>query len=390
MIGDYKKSKVFFIIDYAIFQNQNRWRSEPDFFKQQTFLKRHVFDDLLQWLDDEEMLVISGSRQVGKSKLIFMLIKHLLEAKRCAATDIFYFNLDERLLLPLFQSTSLLIDFLNFGSNHHRKYVFIDEFQKIPHAGNFIKALFDLKLPVKIIVSGSSSLEMAKNKETLTGRKQVFFVYPFSFEEFIDYENSELAAIENLELTKKNLQQLFLKYITYGGYPRILLEDNIEKKALKLKEIHSSYLEKDILNFIKIENIEKFNKLIYLLASQVGNLVNKNEISSTLALNMATTERYLDILSGTYVFDYVSPYFSNPHKEISKMPKVYINDLGLKNIIETQSFILRETGSMIENFVYNELKIKFHKKLKFWRTQTKAEVDFVIDNGSSVVPIEVK
>ena len=118
--------------------------------------------------------------------------------------------------------------------------------------------------------------------------------------------------------------------------------------------------------------------------------MNKNEISSTLALNMATTERYLDILSGTYVFDYVSPYFSNPHKEISKMPKVYINDLGLKNIIETQSFILRETGSMIENFVYNELKIKFHKKLKFWRTQTKAEVDFVIDNGSSVVPIEVK
>ncbi len=118
--------------------------------------------------------------------------------------------------------------------------------------------------------------------------------------------------------------------------------------------------------------------------------MNKNEISNTLALNMVTTERYLDILAGTYIFDYVPPYFSNPRKEISKMPKVYINDLGLKNIIKTQSFVLRETGSMVENFIYNELKIKLRSQLHFWRTQTKAEVDFVIDNGSCVIPIEVK
>ncbi|MCI0494125.1 ATP-binding protein [candidate division KSB1 bacterium] len=378
------------MIDYTIFQNQNRWRSDSDYFKRQTFLKRHVFKELIKWIDDEEMIVISGSRQVGKSTLMLMLIQHLLDVKKCAATNIFYFNLDERSLHPLFQSTSLLIDFLKPGSNQEKKYLFIDEFQKIPDAGNFMKALFDLKLPMKIIVSGSSSLEIAKDKEMLTGRKQVFFIYPFSFEEFIEYENPELARIENLQLTKTNLQQFFLKYMTYGGYPRILLENNIEKKALKLKEIHSSYLEKDILNLIKIDNIEKFNKLIYLLASQVGNLVNKNEISSTLALNMATTERYLSILSGTYIFDYVSPYFNNPRKEISKMPKVYINDLGLKNIIETQGFILRETGSMVENFVHNELKIKLKEKLKFWRTQTKAEVDFIIDQGKSVIPIEVK
>lgn len=378
------------MIDYAIFQNQNRWRTDPEFFKRQTFLNRFVFADLLKWLDDEETIVISGSRQVGKSTLLFMLIKYLLEVKKEGYNDIFYFNLDERSLHPLFHSTTLLLDFLKLSSNHPRKYLFIDEFQKINDAANFIKAIYDLRLPLKIIVSGSSSLEIAKNKETLTGRKQVFSVYPFSFDEFVEYENPELARIENLELTKQNLQQIFLKYITYGGYPRIILENDIQKKELKLKEIHSSYIEKDILNLINIENIEKFNKLIFLLTSQVGNLLNKNEISSTLALNMATTERYLSILSGTYIFDYVSPYFNNPRKEISKMPKVYINDLGLKNIIETKSFILRETGSMVENFVYNELKIKLKEKLKFWRTQTKAEVDFVIDNGSSAIPIEVK
>jgi predicted AAA+ superfamily ATPase len=378
------------MIDYAIFQNQNQWRSDPTFFKRQRYLDRQVFGDLINWLDDEEILVISGSRQVGKSTLIYRIIRYLIEERDEDVNNIFYFNLDERSLFPLFQSTSLLLDFLNIKSTDQRKYLFIDEFQKIDDAGNFIKAVNDLKLPLKIFVSGSSSLEIAKSKETLTGRKQLFLVYPFNFTEYVRSMNPQLLDIDNLKITAENLKQLFLKYITYGGYPKIILEDDIEKKERRLKEIHSSYIEKDIINLINVENVEKFNKLIYLLATQVGSLVNKNEISNTLALNMQTTERYLNILSGTYVFEYLSPYFSNPRKEITKMPKVYINDLGLKNIIETRSLALRETGSVIENFVYNELKIQKRDDLKFWRTHTKAEVDFVIDNGDSMIPIEVK
>jgi len=324
-IVDHKKSWRFLMIDYSIFQNQNQWRSNPDFLKRQLYLKRLVFDDLLKWLDDEEILVISGSRQVGKSTLMYRLIQYLLEERGVEANNIFYFNLDERSLFPLFLSTNLLIDFLNIKSSPHRKYLFVDEFQKIADAANFIKAIYDLKLPIKIIVSGSSSLEIAKNKETL-----------------------------------------------------------------RLKEIVTSYIEKDVMNLINVENIEKFNKLIYLLASQVSSLVNKNEISNTLALNMQTTERYLNILNGTYIFEFLSPYFSNPRKEITKMPKVYINDLGLKNIIETRSLMLRDTGFVVENFVYNELKYTKRDRLHFWRTHAKAEVDFVIDNGNSIIPIEVK
>jgi len=389
-IVDHKKSWRFLMIDYSIFQNQNQWRSNPDFLKRQLYLKRLVFDDLLKWLDDEEILVISGSRQVGKSTLMYRLIQYLLEERGVEANNIFYFNLDERSLFPLFLSTNLLIDFLNIKSSPHRKYLFVDEFQKIADAANFIKAIYDLKLPIKIIVSGSSSLEIAKNKETLTGRKQVFLVYPFNFIEYINSVNPELLNIKNLKITRESLKQLFLKYITFGGYPKIILEDNIEKKELRLKEIVTSYIEKDVMNLINVENIEKFNKLIYLLASQVSSLVNKNEISNTLALNMQTTERYLNILSGTYLFEFLSPYFSNPRKEITKMPKVYINDLGLKNIIETRSLMLRDTGFVVENFVYNELKYTKRDRLHFWRTHAKAEVDFVIDNGNSIIPIEVK
>jgi uncharacterized protein len=378
------------MIDYSIFQNQNRWRTNPDYFKNMVFLNRSVFDNILKWFDDDEILILTGSRQVGKSTLMYMLIQHLLEQKQVASNNIFYFNLDEFSIRSFFQNTALLIDFINFKTEKTKKYLFIDEFQKMADAGTFLKAIYDLKLPLKIIVSGSSSLEISKSKETLTGRKQIFFIYPFSFQEFIHFKNPELQKIKNFEIKQEGLKQLFIEYITYGGYPRILLENDITKKEMKLREIYNSYIEKDIINLLKIDNVEKFNKLVYLLSNQVGNLVNKNEISNTLALNMQTTERYLNLLSGTYVFDYLPPYFNNPRKEISKMPKVFINDLGLKNMIDTKSLFFRDDGPIIENFVYNDVKKMSGINLNYWRTFSKAEVDFVFHKGDLIIPIEVK
>ena len=378
------------MLDYAVFQNQNPWRNELDFFKRQHYLKRTIFNELIKWLDDEEILVLTGSRQVGKSTLMLMLIKYLIEKKNVNPHDIFYFNLDELNLRNTLQNTALLLDFLQVKTSDQKRYLFIDEFQKLPDAGNFIKAIYDLHKPLKIIVSGSSSLKITQTRETLTGRKQVFHIYPFGFDEFVNFKNPDLLEIENIEITGENLKQLFREFLTYGGYPRVILETDHYKKEMKLMEIFNSYLEKDIINLLKIDNVEKFNKLIYLLSNQVGNLVNKNEISNTLALNLATVERYLNLLTGTYVFDLVPPYFSNPRKEISKMPKIYINDLGLKNIIDTRSLLLREDGAMIENFVYNELKKSQKGKLYFWRTTSKAEVDFLAKTGDTIIPIEVK
>ena len=378
------------MFDYSIFQNQNSWRNDPAYFQDKTFLKRSVFDNILNWLDDDEILILTGARQVGKSTLMYMLIQHLLEQRKIASNNIFYFNLDERSTQSFFQNTALLIDFLNLKTEKTKKYLFIDEFQKIADAGDFLKAIYDLQLPLKIIVSGSSSLEISKSKETLTGRKQVFFIYPFSFEEFVQFKNPELQNIKSFAIKQGGLKQFFIEYVAYGGYPRVLLENDITKKEMKLKEVYNSYIEKDIINLLKIDNVEKFNKLVYLLSNQVGNLVNKNEISNTLALNMVTTERYLNLLSGTYVFHYLSPYFNNPRKEISKMPKVFINDLGLKNIIDTKSLFFRDDGAIIENFVYNELKRILGANLYYWRTHGKAEVDFIYNTGKTTIPIEVK
>jgi predicted AAA+ superfamily ATPase len=110
--------------------------------------------------------------------------------------------------------------------------------------------------------------------------------------------------------------------------------------------------------------------------------VNKFELSNTLDLDSRKLSYFLDILSGTYVINLISPYFTNTRKEISKMNKVYFNNLSVINYYTGNYFDNLDTidGSFIENFVLNSLKEKVTNKLKYYRTISKSEIDFIIDN----------
>jgi predicted AAA+ superfamily ATPase len=153
-----------------------------------------------------------------------------------------------------------------------------------------------------------------------------------------------------------------------------------------LKEIYDSYVKKDVKDFLKIENITGYNNLVKGLALQSGNLVNYNELSLLTGLNVQTVKKYLDYLEGTYIFKKVPPYFTNARKEISRSPKVYAYDMGLMNYITGRlSGSSLDMGSLMENFVFTEL-VKGGLDMKFWRTGSGAEVDFVVNR----IPIEAK
>jgi predicted AAA+ superfamily ATPase len=184
-----------------------------------------------------------------------------------------------------------------------------------------------------------------------------------------------------------------IDYINWGGYPEPCFESK-EKRPLILREIVGTYLQKDIAGFLNIGKLDAYNNLLRLMASQVGNLVNKNEISGTLRLNMETVNKYLNILEGTYIFFLVSPYFTNVRKEISKMQKVYISDPGLRRIILNDA--LHQTpdsfsGSEIENFVYiHARQMKSVRSINYYRTVSKSEIDFILHQEGVMVPLEVK
>ncbi len=367
-------------------------------------ISREILAKITHWIGKEKILILKGARQVGKTTLLKQIITHIKQKNSTA--KIVYLQADNQENSQIFQSTATLEEYLKRTCSfpHNFVYLFIDEFQTINEAGLFLKNIFDkYKEHLQVIVSGSSSLEITKNTEFLTGRAINFNITRISFREFFNYENKtnilslDLTNFKEIELFYKTfshkIELYFQEYITFGGYPEVITTLENNDKEIIIESIVKTYVEKDIAGFLNIENITKFNNLLKILSSQIGNLINFSEISHTTTLSRNTVEKYLTILAGTYVFNLVTPFYKNIRSELSKMPKIYALDLGLCNYF-THSLRADNSlnGNLIENFVYLHLLQEYKKDyLHFYRTIGGSEIDFVIeDSQSKVILSEVK
>lgn len=171
---------------------------------------------------------------------------------------------------------------------------------------------------------------------------------------------------------------------------------DLETKIKVIKDIYQSYLEKDIFDLIKIEKRESFSQLLSIIASQIGQLVNFNEISNTLGVDGETIKKYLWYLEKTFIIEKVTPFYRNVRKELSKTPIYYFTDLGLRNFILDGWLNLKNKvsdGFLFQNFVFQLLTSSSNFstfKINFWRTKDKAEVDFILNAGEVIIPLEVK
>ncbi|MDL1959742.1 MAG: ATP-binding protein [Deltaproteobacteria bacterium] len=359
-------------------------------------IKRKLFSDLVNHLPQKEISIIIGPRQSGKTTLMDLLREHLdKKGKRTL-----YLNLDIEWDRPHLESQSALLRKIELELGKERGYVFIDEIQQKENAGLFLKGLFDLKLPYKFIVSGSGSLELKeKIHESLVGRKRLFELTTIAFDEFVHHKTGYKYK-GNLEgflaIEKDKTHQLLMEYMNFGGYPRVVLASEQTEKIRIIDEIYRSILEKDIAYLLKVDKTEAFSALIKVLSSQIGNLINYSELSSTLNISYQTVKKYLWYCQKTFLLDVISPYARNVRKEITKSPVPYFWDLGLRNYALG---IFGHLGSpsecefIFENLVFLLLREKIRleaTKLNFWRTKDKAEVDFILERGRNVVPIEVK
>lgn len=368
-------------------------------------INRNILPDIIKWLTEKEIIVLLGARQVGKTTIIFQLINHILMQTASLfkeKSEIHYLNLD----FP--QDKKKLSDdhiVKLAAKNKKKKIIFIDEVQRQENSGLFLKHLYDLNLPIKLVVSGSSALELkSKVSEALTGRKVIFNISPFSIPEIKDsIVHKEKNKIPSTVFSYKDndldqavlFKKAFEVFTEYGSYPSIVLSSDNEKKFLRLKEIFTSYMEKDIKKFLEIKNENAFARLITLLSASSGSLINMNEISNTLLIHQVTLDNYFYYLEQTFIIDRVRPFFKNIRKEIIKSPKVYFNDIGFRNfaINNFNKLDIREDkGFVFENFVYLILKEKLGSiyKINFWRTKAGAEVDFIILKDLKPIPVEAK
>jgi len=358
-----------------------------------TYLYRKILPEIQKNLIKEEISVILGPRQAGKTTII-MKIKQELENRGQKTA---YFNLDILEDRAHFTTQHAFIKKLELLFGKNSAVVFIDEIQRLTNAGLFLKGLYDMHTPYKLIVTGSGSLELKANViESLVGRKKVFHVWPMSFEEFILHK----AAITQEHWNDFFLTEpaeglrLFSEYCIYGGYPKVVLAHNTESKLESLADLFNSYVGKDIEGFIGREKGYAFQRFVRYCAGTIGSLINRAEVARNLGITERTVAHYLDLLEKTFIIRILPPYTRNITKEITKSPKLYFIDCGLRNyaVQNFQEFGERiDKGGLFENFIFRKLlDLQPFPPIAFWRTQAGAEVDFIIDANGKPTPIEAK
>lgn len=344
-----------------------------------------------KYLDSEEILLFIGARQAGKTTVL----KQIMERLKNQKAKSYFLNLEDPEYLDLLNKNPKNLFKILPMDLKKRNFVFIDEVQYLSNPSNFLKYIFDEhKQNIKLIVSGSSAFYIDKKfRDSLAGRKKIFNVFTVSFNEFLRFKKEDELSKKNfyeISLEEKNKIGLFYReYLVFGGYPRVVLSPLDEKEEV-LKEIAYSYIKKDIYE-ANVRQDEVFYKLFKILANQAGNLVNSSELANTLGVSKTAIDNYLYIMQKSFHINLIKPFFGNVRKELTKMPKVFFLDTGLRNFF-AGSFDPFETrkdrGMLLENAVFRQLLEKYnHEDIKFWRTIAHNEVDFVI-NGE--LALEVK
>lgn len=331
-------------------------------------IKREIQTSIENKLFKGKLVIIYGARQVGKTTLI----KKIGEKFNDKAV---YLNCDEPdIRETLTDATSTKLK--NLIGQH--KLILIDEAQRVKNIGITLKLFVDHIKDVQVIATGSSAFELSNViDEPLTGRKFEYHLYPISMRELS-------KSSEWLEVNR-----LLEERIIYGMYPEIIINQT-EKKTL-LKEITRSYLFKDILSYEGIRKPEILEKLLIVLAAQIGSEVSYNELSNTIAIDKDTITKYIDILEKAFIVFRLNPFSKNLRTEITKMRKVYFYDTGVRNAL-ISNFNNLETrndkGALWENFLISE-KLKMNTVLNtdaktyFWRTSQQQEIDYIEDiNGN--------
>ena len=355
-------------------------------------LKRKLFSQLINHLDAKEFTIIVGPRQSGKTTLLSQLSDHLREKDEL----VYSFTLEDPAILYTLNRHPENIFDLFIKKDQQRIYILIDEIQYLADPSNFLKLLYDKHAGlIKIIATGSSAFYIdRKFKDSLAGRKRLFDLFSLSFDEMLDFKTGNQELSEELQNMRDNdnyspsrlqqLEALFIEYLTYGGYPAVVLAQDHEEKILKLKELLYSFVKRDITES-NISDPEKFYRMMLLLSHQTGSLVNSSELALTLKLSSTAVENYFYVLRKCFHIQLIKPFFGNIRKELVKMPKCYFHDLGMRNTLMNQYnpiYQRLDKGELVENYAFIRLREKIGlDSLFFWRTTEGNEVDFVCRQG---------
>ncbi len=339
------------------------------------YITRTIESELKSFLFKGKVLILYGARQTGKTTAI----SHLLED---LANDVIRFNGDE---VPV---RHMLADCPREELRRlmgGKKILFIDEAQRIPGIGLTLKRAVDAFKDIQIIVTGSSSFELAnRTEEPLTGRKFEWVLPPLAFE--------EIARATNLIQELQNLPTR----LVYGAYPEIVTTlDSVEKRLASLAE---SYLFRDILALQNLRRSELLESLLRALSFQCGSQVSYQEIASLIHTDDKTVARYIELLKKCFIVFELPSYARNLRNELKKSRKIYFFDNGIRNAVigdyrhlsaRNDVGILWENYLMAERYKWRLIHAPYARAY-FWRTKDQQEIDLIEESAEGISAFEFK
>lgn len=341
-------------------------------------IKREIYQKIEPFFKSKEAIIITGMRRVGKTTLIKSIFDQIDSGNKI------FLDLENPLNQKYFEAIDfeqIKITLETLGIDFEKKsFVFLDEIQQVKNVPQIVKYFIDHH-KVKFFLTGSASFYL-KNlfSESLSGRKYIFELFPFSFQEFLRLKEVNLKIPQKHSQINKavfeTIHRHYQEYLKFGGFPQVIAKKTITEKKKSLNDIFSSYFQLEVKQLSDFKKSGKIRDLLLLLTERIGSKLDIQKLSQELGIARPTVYEYLAFLQGTYFITLIKPFSASRDVEIRKTPKVYFCDCGLANNLTSLS-----KGALFEQNIFQNLRLK--GEVNYYQRKTGAEIDFILDKKSA-------
>ncbi len=344
-------------------------------------VKRSLHKKIESYINSKEVIAVTGMRRTGKTTMLRMIYDEIKTENKI------FLDLENPANQIYFSSENydVIVDTLAILGlkKNKRMYVFLDEIQALKNISSVVKYLTD-HYDIKFFLSGSASFYI-KNlfTESLSGRKYIFELYPFSFNEFLQAKKVPILDAPQKTITEAtylHYTRYFNEYLLYGGFPGVVFENSHDEKIRKIEDIFSSYWSLEVEGLSDFKKKDKVRDFIFLLMQRTGSRLDITKLSKELGVAKDTLNNYLAFLQDTYLISTINPFSTNRDTEIRGAKKMYFVDSGLLN-----HFARISEGSTFENTCFNLLRT--HGNVQYYQKKTGQEIDFIV-NGKTAYEVK--
>jgi hypothetical protein len=346
-------------IEAELFKQNPWWEKE---YREDSYPRDKYLNQILKNMKSKEIILLTGLRRIGKTTILKQLIKYLLENK-VKPEDIFFVSLDSFNLL-----SSNIHSLIEEYRKIHKKstsdffYLFLDEVSSREDFEHELKSIYDNE-NIKVICSSSIATLMRDKKANLTGRIKTIEIMPLDFQEFLIFKEAKISKSDSAKL-----ESYFRDYLKIGGVPYYVLK---EDKSY-LNELVENIIYKDIIAYHKITAEKTIKELFILLCQRVGKPMSYNKLSEILKISVDSVKRYVSYFEKAYLFYIVDRYSKSLNERITSPKKIYVGDVGIKNIITG----FKDLGASYENLVFLNIK----DKNPSYYLKDSVEIDFIAED----------